>query len=189
MTTIITILTPGFADWETALLNAVAHSFYKAHTKFATPGGAPVTSAGGMSVTPDMAIEEIDPEALDVLVLCGGSAWSQPDAPDVSVLVNAVHAAGKPVASICDATLALAKSGLLDSVKHTSNDPENLPKTGYRGAALYQARPTAVLDGNMITAPGTAPVSFMAAIMQALGLRDDNLNYYLGLHAAEHQAA
>ena len=29
MTTILTILTEGFADWETTLLIAVAHSFYK----------------------------------------------------------------------------------------------------------------------------------------------------------------
>jgi hypothetical protein len=47
----------------------------------------------------------------------------------------------------------------------------------------------AVVDGKIVTAAGTAPVSFMAGVMQTLGLKDDNLKYYLGLHAAEHQAA
>ncbi len=55
MTTIVTILTEGFADWETTLLNAVAHAFYKVETRFATPGGKPVTSSGGMTVTPTLA--------------------------------------------------------------------------------------------------------------------------------------
>lgn len=52
MTTIVTILTEGFADWETTLLNAVAHAFYKLETKYATPDGKPVTSAGGLRITP-----------------------------------------------------------------------------------------------------------------------------------------
>ena len=47
----------------------------------------------------------------------------------------------------------------------------------------------AVLDGRIVTAPGTAPVSFMGAVMQTLGLKDDNLQFYLGLHGAEHKAA
>ncbi|MEO5805870.1 DJ-1/PfpI family protein [Devosia sp.] len=103
-------------------------------------------------------------------------------------MIQRVHATGKPVGGICDGTLALARSGVLDHLKHTSNDPENLPKTGYQGAALYQNQPTAISDGNIISAPGTVPVSFMVKIMEALGLRDANLDFYLGLHAAEHRA-
>ena len=53
MTRIVTILTEGFADWETTLLNAVARSYYKVETNYATPGGQPVTSMGGMRMTPD----------------------------------------------------------------------------------------------------------------------------------------
>lgn len=189
MTKIVTILTPGFADWETALLNAVARSYYEVETRFATPGGMPVTSSGGMHVTPDMAIADIKAEEIDALVICGGSAWSLPDAPDLSDLIQQVHAAGKPVGGICDGTLALARSGVLDHLKHTSNDAQNLPKTGYAGAEHYQDQPTAVSDGKIITAPGTAPVSFMAKIMEELGFRDGNLDHYLAMHAAEHRVA
>ena len=39
MTTIVTVLTDGFADWETALLNAAARSYYGIETLFAAPGG------------------------------------------------------------------------------------------------------------------------------------------------------
>ena len=46
MATIVTILTEGFADWETALLNAVARSFTAA--QFASPhlGAVPSPPAG-----------------------------------------------------------------------------------------------------------------------------------------------
>jgi putative intracellular protease/amidase len=189
MTTIVTILTNGYADWETALLNATARGYYGIETQFATPGGKPVTSAGGLKVTPDMAVEDIDMAAVDVLLVNGGAAWSQPDAPDVSEAIKAAVASGKIVGGICDGTLALARAGVLDSVKHTSNSAENLPPTGYKGASLYQDRPDAVCDQRIITAAGTAPVSFMAAVLEALGLRDENLNFYLGMHAAEHRAA
>jgi putative intracellular protease/amidase len=186
MTTIVTVLTEGYADWETALLNAVARSFYGIETRFATPGGKPVTSAGGLKVTPDLAVEDIDVAAIDALVVNGGVAWSQDDAPDISAVLLAARDAGKTVAGICDGTLALAKAGVLDSVSHTSNSAENLPPTGYQGVSHYQGQPSAVVAGKIVTAPGTAPVSFMAGVMQTLGLRDGNLDYYLGMHAAEH---
>jgi putative intracellular protease/amidase len=189
MTMIVTILTEGYADWETALLNAVARSFYGVETRFATPGGQQVTSAGGLKVTPDLAVEDIDVSAIDALVVNGGEAWSQPDAPNIGPVLVAARDAGKTVAGICDGTLALAKAGLLDAVEHTSNSADNLPQTGYRGEAHYQDQPSAVVAGRIVTAPGTAPVSFMAGVMQTLGLRDDNLEFYLGLHAAEHKAA
>lgn len=41
MPTIVTILTNGYADWETALLNAVARQYYEIDTHFATPAGGP----------------------------------------------------------------------------------------------------------------------------------------------------
>ena len=185
MTTIVTILTPGYADWETALLNAVARSFYGVKTLFATPDGQAVTSAGGLNVTPDMAVGDIDVTQIDALVVNGGAVWATPDAPDITPLLHAARDAGKTVAGICDATLALAKAGLLDDIPHTSNGPNNLPPTGYAGALHYQDQPEAVTSGRIVTAAGTAPLSFMAGVMDTLGLGDSNLDFYLGLHAAE----
>lgn len=189
MTTLVTILTDGFADWETALLNAAARSFYKLDTSYASPGGKPVVSAGGMRVTPDLAIEAIDVGALDALIICGGTAWQSPGAPDLAALVQAASQKGRIVAGICDGTVALARTGLLDGIAHTSNGAGYLDGTGYKGKAHYRDVPAAVTDGTIITAPGTAPVSFMSAIMTALGKGDDNLAYYVGLHAAQFRQA
>ncbi|VEI75593.1 Uncharacterised protein [Serratia fonticola] len=76
---------------------------------------------------------------------------------------------------------------MLDAVRHTSNSAENLLSLNYGGAQYYQDVPYAIADRRVITAPGTAPVSFMAAILNTLGLGDENLNAYLTMHAAEHR--
>lgn len=185
MTTILTVLTPGFADWETALLNAVAHAFYKVETRFATPGGLPVTSSGGMTVTSALKLEEVDPAEYDAIIVCGGTAWQSPDAPDVALLLRDAQAKGKLIGLICDATVAGAKAGLLDTIRHTSNGAGYLDFTGYAGSALYRDTAGAVSDGRIVTAGGVSPVAFMVGVMEGLGLADDNLSYYVGMHAAQ----
>ena len=187
MTTIVTILTPGFADWETALLNAGARDYYNIETRFATPDGEVVTSAGGMRVLPDMAVGEIDIAAVDAILVNGGTIWSTEAAPDLGETLRRARDAGKTVGGICDGVVALARAGLLDQVRHTANGPESLPDTGYAGASFFTGSAKAVLDGKIVTAPGTAPVSFMGAVLDTLGLRDGNLDFYLGLYAVEHQ--
>jgi putative intracellular protease/amidase len=189
MTVIVTILTEGFADWETALLNAAARSFYRARVHYASPGGRPVTSSGGMRVTPDLALEAVDLDSLDALIVCGGTIWQTPAAPDLTKILSSAHAGGKVIGAICDGTLAVARAGLLDAVRHTSNGAGYLDASGYKGRALYQDVPCAVSDRNVITASATAPVSFMSEVMKAIGLADENLDDYVNMHAAQFRAA
>ena len=189
MTRAITILTENFADWETALLNSTARLYYGFYTHFATPGGRPVTSSGGMLVTPQLALEAISLDELDLLMVCGGSSWQTPQAPDVAPLLRAARASDVVLAGICDGTRVLAQAGVLDNVRHTSNSAANLAGTGYAGAALYQDVPWAVADQRIITAPGTAPVSFAREVLRSLGIADDNLASYLAMHGAEHGQA
>jgi putative intracellular protease/amidase len=186
MTTLITILTEGFADWEIAMLTGVARGFYGMKVLFASPGGAPVTSAGGLRVTPDLAIRAIELGAADALVVCGGAIWRTERAPNLTDLLLRGREQGLLIAGICDGTRVLARAGLLDTVEHTSNSPETLLETGYAGKLNYWDVPHAVSVDRIVTAPGTAPVSFMAEIIEALEVGDGNLDYYLGLLAAEH---
>ncbi|APA68449.1 type 1 glutamine amidotransferase family protein [Janthinobacterium sp. 1_2014MBL_MicDiv] len=186
MTRAITILTENFADWETALVNSTARLYYGFYTQFATPGGRAVTSSGGMLVTPQLALEAISLEELDLLIVCGGSSWQTPQAPELGALLRAACDKNIVLAGICDGTRVLAQAGVLDNVRHTSNSAENLTAVGYAGAALYQDVPWAVADQRIITAPGTAPVTFTAQILRTLGIDDDNLQAYLAMHGAEH---
>lgn len=189
MTKIVTILTEGFADWETTLLNAVARSYYKVETHYATPGGMPVTSSGGMKVTPDLAAEDMKPADFDAVIVCGGTAWQSETPPGIAGLMRATRDAGVVLGLICDATWAAARAGILDDVHHTSNGPGYLDATGYKGAALYRDTAGAVADRRVVTAAGTSPVPFMTAVMEGLGLADEDLAYYVGLHAVQYRAA
>lgn len=182
----ITILTENFSDWETALINSAGRCYFGFDTRFATPGGNPVTSSGGMLVTPHLAIEAIKLEEIDLLMVCGGTIWQTEQAPDITNLVATAYRGNVVVAGICDGTRVLAQSGVLDTVLHTSNSAENLSSLNYAGAAYYQNVPYAVADRRVITAPGTAPVSFMAEVLRTLGINDENLSAYLAMHAAEH---
>lgn len=186
MTRAITLITENFSDWETALINSTARCYFGIETLYAAPGGAPLTSSGGLSVTPQLAIEDIRLEEVDLLIVCGGTIWQTEQAPDVSALVREAHERGLIVAGICDGTRVLAQAGILDHVGHTSNSAANSVQTGYAGAAHYQDVPYAVADGRVVTAPGSAPVSFMAQIVGLLGLAGPDLDAYLALHAAEH---
>jgi transcriptional regulator GlxA family with amidase domain len=187
MTTITLILTQGYADWEGALLGAVARSFYGMTTRWVTPDGAPVTSSGGLTVAPDGPLTGIG--ETDALVVLGGRAWRAPDTPDVAGALAWAAETGRVVAGICDGTRALASAGLLDRVAHTANDADTLDVAGYAGAARFRASPVALRDRNIVTAPGTAPVSFMAEVMAALGRADANLAHWRGMLAAEHRDA
>ena len=183
MTKLVIVLTEGFADWETAHLAATARGWYGVDVVQVTPDGAPVTSAGGLRVHPALALIDALADA-DGLVLCGGTAW-RTDPPDISAVLQAFKG---PIGAICDATRALAGAGLLDDLRHTSNDAATLADVlGYAGAEHFAASPVAIRDGRIITAPGTAPVSFMSEILAVLGLADDNLRFYQGLLAAEHR--
>ncbi|MCT7662816.1 DJ-1/PfpI family protein [Shinella kummerowiae] len=183
------VLTEGYADWECGLLMATARHECGAQTVVLTPGGKDVTSLGGVSIRSAGKAEDAAPADYDVLVLCGGTIWQSDDVPDLSAPVGRFIAAGKPVAGICDATLALGRLGLLDTRAHTGNYASQLRDVvpTYRGSALYRDQPQAVSDQGVITASGAAPVSFAREVLEAIGLGSAELSDYLGLYGDEHR--
>lgn len=182
---ILIILPDGFADWETPLIAAAAPEYCGVTVRHATPGGGDVRSIGGLTVSglPDIALD-----GDEVIVLCGGDLWAGDQSPDLSDLLRQAHANGQPVAGICAATLALARAGLLERVAHTSNSPEFVDHylPAYRGRDRYVDQPRALADGGIITAPGTAPVSFATEVLRAAGVPETTLSQVIGMITAEH---
>jgi len=90
--------------------------------------------------------------------------------PDISGLIHAVAARGGVVGSICAGTLALARAGLFAGVKHTSNPRDWLDHVApdYPGRELYIESASAVMDGKIVSAPGSAPGTFAIAMLSAL---------------------
>ncbi|MDQ0472621.1 DJ-1/PfpI family protein [Labrys wisconsinensis] len=167
---ITALLIDAFADWEPALLTAAARTFFDADIAHVTPGAREVVSAGGMRVRPQGDVAGLDPRDYDALVVIGSSQWTERWAPNVAPQLRAAMQAGRIVGVICGATLAAARAGLLDRRAHTSNSLEFLWEHGgfYGGAARYVDSPRAVRDGTLISAPGSAPATFAAAVLASL---------------------
>jgi len=188
MTRLAIVFAEGFADWEVSQLTASARSEFGFEVVSATPGALSVTSMGGLRIAPDAAVEDLDPARFDGLVICGGTSWERGIAPELTPVITAFSGADRVVGAICAATLALGRAGVLDTVAHTSNSLAFIDGTpGYRGHAHYRDTPQAVRCGRIVTAPGTAPITFTTEIYRALGQNSEALEDYMALFGSEHQ--
>lgn len=188
MTRLAIVLTEGFADWECAPLMGTARGHLGIETVAASPSGVNVTSMGGLRVIPTLAVEDLCESDFDGLVVCGGTIWETSAAPDLGNVLRSFADSERLIAGICAGTLPLAAAGLLDNVAHTSNARELLEKVpSYRGHDHYRDVRFAVVHDIIVTAPGTAPITFMAGILRTLGHGSVDLDAYLGALAAEHE--
>ena len=158
-----------FADWETG--HATAHLARAGHDiRTVGPATRPVRSIGGLSVQPDLALDDVRPEDSSLLILPGADLWDAGD--DLAPFARKAREfldAGVPVAAICGATAGLAREGLLDDRAHTSAVSFYLAATGYGGGERY-VDADAVTDGALITAGPTEPVAFAREILRLLGV-------------------
>lgn len=129
----------------------------------------PVTTIGGVSILPDLLAEEITPSESSMLILPGGTSWDQGKNIEMIDVARMFLESDKPVAAICGATAGLARGGMLDNRRHTSNALEYLTATNYKGSALYEEA-SSVTDNNLITASGMAPVDFAYHIFKCLDI-------------------
>lgn len=163
------------ADWEYGYAVANIHNTqfhrvpnqWRVHT--VALGREPILTAGGVRITPDLALDELTPADSGMLILPGGETWDEGGNVEAAEKAREFLTARVPVAAICGATAGLARAGLLDERRHTSNAREYLAATGYRGGALYQDEP-AVTEGDLITAASMAPLEFGYHILRKLDL-------------------
>jgi putative intracellular protease/amidase len=127
----------------------------------------PVTTIGGVRIQPDLTLDQVHPARSAMLILPGGSSWDTGGNQEAVDKAKELLSAGVPVAAICGATAGLARGGVLDGRKHTSNAAEYLAATGYGGAHLYRTADV-VVDGNVITASGMNPLEFAREIFARL---------------------
>lgn len=144
----------------------------------------PVTSMGGLRITPDLAVDELTPADSAMLILAGAHTWDSGDNGAIADAARRFLDAGVPVAAICGATFGLADAGLLDNHDHTSSALEYLSQTdSYRGADRYRDEP-AVTDGALITAGPAHPLDFARHIFAKLELyAPESLDAWYGYYS------
>jgi putative intracellular protease/amidase len=162
----------GLADWEAA--HALAELRRSGGLEVVAVGFTTdaVTTMGGLRILPDLALSAVVPGDVRLFLLPGGDLWEgeYPRAA-LDALLRTLMEKGIPVAAICGATLALARAGLLDNRRHTSNTPEYLTQyaANYKGSGFYLPE-LATRDRGVITASGLGCVEFAREIFEELGV-------------------
>ncbi len=134
------------ADWEIGHIMAELGSkrFFKdgapeLSVKVCALSKEPVKTMGGLTITPDCALDEIAMDDKSVLLLPGATAWSEQKHAAAVQKASELLSCGGTVAAICGATLALAHAGLLDKRPHTSNGSPG-PRRPFGQTAPYKQR-------------------------------------------------
>lgn len=173
MNTVVLYATDTMADWEYAYVTAgLSMAIDQQPGRWALRVLADrqdqVVTLGGIRLVPDGDLDTVDVEELSLLLLPGANTWDSGHDRALDLATQLVQR-DLPVAAICGATYGIARAGLLDQRRHTSNAPEYLQASGY-GGAQYYSQDCTVDDGGVITAPATAPVDFAAAIFRRIEL-------------------
>ncbi|MFC9709343.1 type 1 glutamine amidotransferase family protein [Paenibacillus sp. NPDC056933] len=164
------------SDWEVGYLIAELNSGRYFRKELAPievvtvgPDKSLVTTMGGLDILPRISVDECMLESTDVLVLPGGNTWMEAIHEPILRKASIALEKGHVVAAICGATVGLARMGLLDSRRHTSNDLEYMKMIcpHYKGEKYYERVP-AVTDDNLVTASGIAPLEFAMHVLKVL---------------------
>ena len=137
----------------------------------ATPDGLPARGRSEVEITPDAALDNMLGRDWDAIVLPGGlpNAHTLRDHAGLAEALHATFEAGRLVAAICAAPVALARAGVLKGRRVTSYPGcEEDIRAEEAEIGAYLEEPV-VVDGNVITSrgPGTA-IPFALAIIRHL---------------------
>lgn len=164
------------ADWECGL--ALAETNRSDRHRVVTVGfsTATITTMGGVRITPQIVLEELDLDDAAMLIIPGGDRWEDMTEPTLLNVLAQLDTLRVPIAAICGATLAVARAKLLDARRHTSNRRGYIDEhvDAYRGGSRYVDQP-AVSDAGVITASGFASVDFAREILAQLRVYEDEV--------------
>lgn len=169
---VLFLLYPGFADFEINILSMAFHGNEPYRTVTASlrehlVGG--VTGAAGMTVMPQVAIEEVDPNEYEALVIPGGEPLSVLANEQLRRVVQGFHEAGKYLGAICAGPAVLADAGVLDQVSYTTSlTADQNPE--YRDVFPWEGKKEehVVTDGRIVTAIGSAYVEFAGELLEKM---------------------
>ncbi|MED4074395.1 type 1 glutamine amidotransferase family protein [Priestia endophytica] len=179
------------SDWEYGYLIAELNSgrYFKKDLeplKVVTVGANKemIMTMGGLSIKPNLSLDECTLDSKDLLILPGGNTWGEDIHQPMLKKVGEALKLGTIVAAICGATEGLANMGYLDSRKHTSNSLEYIKMVcpNYKGEKFYEVG-SAVSDENLVTASGVAPLEFAMKTLKKLDVfAPDILHSWYNLH-------
>lgn len=178
----------GYADWEAALALCEIRRPGDFRVRTVALDRRPVQSMGGLTLLPDLSLDEIDVDRALLMILPGGTAWERGEIEPVSATLRRLHAEGTTIGALCSGVLALGYAGLVDTRRHTGNYAGHIETyvPDYLGGAHYDPDALALTDDGVITAGGVSGIEFAREVIRALDLydeRDTEAWYRLFKHA------
>jgi protease I len=122
--------------------------------KVASSNRSKATGSMGMTILPDMAFFEANPEYFDCYVVVGGPGSPKlAETKEVVELIANAYKAGKIIAAICLGPMTLAAAGILSEKVATVYPSKNGLDALRAGGARYKAEPV-IVSGKVITGDG-----------------------------------
>ncbi len=174
--TILFVILEKYADWEIAYLSSAIQMLGQGQytTKTVSLTKDNVESTGGLHTVVDYDMQSI-PEDYEAVILVGGMNWRSEESSKVRPLVEECLKKERVLGAICDASVFLGAMGVLNNVRHTSNELKDLKSwagAAYTGEEQYVFQ-QAVRDRGIVTANGTAALEFAKEVMLALNVAEE----------------
>lgn len=178
--TVVIVLHPGFDTLDAIGPHYFLSSMLGATIHLATTGDLdhPVTSAGGLPLTPTVRLSDVG-DAPTVLLVPGGDTSVLLKDPQAMSDIRCLGETAAIATSVCTGAIALGAAGLLRGRHATSHWSVRHLLTGY-GATPVDER--VVIDGNVMTAAGVT-AGMDLAIRLVARLRGDDYARFLELGA------
>jgi protein deglycase len=173
------LLYPNYSEYE---LSVALSILMQAEKPVVTVGVThqPIKGEAGLVCLPEEAVDEINPEDIDSLLLTGCLdifALSEEKVERLVGFIKKVTNKDTVIGSISSSPYLLAKAGLLEGKTYTVGMyEEDRKKTGLFNEAHYSSS-LVVQDGNLITARGSGFIRFGKTFGRALNLNFDERWY------------
>ena len=147
-----------------------------ARVDIAAPSMDDIGGENGYSVAPDLLIDDVDPDAYDLLIIPGGFPDGAPAEvraiPKAQEIARSFFARNKPVASICHGPWLLVSADLVRGRHLTSYWHDGVPEE-IKGAGGLWEDSAVVVDGNLVTSrwPADLPAFTSEMIRLVQGVR------------------
>lgn len=128
---------------------------------------------------PDMTVEQVDPEQVDIFVIPGGDPEALFEDRRIGGLLQRLNERGATIVAICGGPSLLAAHGLLRGRRCTGNGSGIMPEQpGYELFADAQiVQEGVVQDGNIVTATGGAFTDLCLYLGKIEGLYESDEEY------------
>jgi 4-methyl-5(b-hydroxyethyl)-thiazole monophosphate biosynthesis len=136
-----------------------------------------VTSEEGLITKPNLLLKEIRADDVDLFVIPGGNVKNVYDSSELDEMLRELNKKKKVIAAICAGPVKLAKAGVLENKRFTTDKPElTKHKDDFEDSVFVNEN--VVVDGNIITAKPNGYIDFAIEVGKKMGAfkNDEDLN-------------